>query len=279
MFAALPTDTKVMFAVDINKLRHSPLAQRGWDLLRDVPKVREFLDSTCNAMNNTQYAIVAVTEKESSPVWGWLKGVDRNAKFNCAKAEEHAKERQTTTTSHGDYSLVTSTTAVMEMLWVDPTTLFMLHQPTGAQPIGEDRMRKVVDSGGGIEGTELAAMLEHVDFDSGLSAVVDGALAKQPGLAGAAMSFEVDSGLRAQVYVLFDSEDRAHELQSQYRTLIDQFLRAHMIDGGEARANGRGMAASISLTGAQVNWWVELALAKSKDPNAPAPPLPTGGPS
>jgi len=44
------------------------------------------------------------------------------------------------------------------------------------------------------------------------------------------------------------------------------------------RPEGRGLAASVALTGTQFDWWIELAITKANNPTAlpPPPPPPSG---
>ncbi|HEX5063980.1 MAG TPA: hypothetical protein VFV99_31590 [Kofleriaceae bacterium] len=275
MLASLPGDAKLIFAVDVTKLRHSPIAQRGWSLLRELPMVDELIGTMCGALDDVKYALVGLEDADGHKSWGWLHGVNRDAKLTCTKAVEQQKLKQTKSFSRGDYSLETSTTSTTEILWLDATTAFYFQHAPDDKLIGEPELRRVLAAGGGFTQGDLATLLDHVDFESGLVMVGDGAMTKQPGIGGLAFSIEADAGLRAQAYVQLENEDRASGIQSQMRAVLAQLVKNRMLESAEARAEGKGLAASIEMTGAQFDWWIELALAKAKDPNAPIPPPPS----
>jgi hypothetical protein len=77
-----------------------------------------------------------------------------------------------------------------------------------------------------------------------------------------------------QGYIVVQDEDHASDLHDQYRTLLQQLQTAHAIDNSEVRAAGAGLAVSLTLTEAQLDWWITLAIQKSADPQAPVPPPP-----
>lgn len=271
MLRAFPASTSMLFVIDAHKLRKSPLVMRAWDALGDVPKVTEFLASLCGVESSIDYVLLALAGGEPKETWAWMRGVARTDKLDCAKSREEAKANETTQVVRGDYVLETSKKGATEMLWVDPTTMFMRNQEPSVAPVSETLIRHAVTAGAGFMNAAMfKELFEHLDFDSGAAIVLDGAAAQQPGIRGLAISVEADEGLRLQIYALFDNEDRASELQAEYRGAISMLLSKQLIESGEARANGTGMSASVTLSGAQADWWMQFALTKFVDAHPPA---------
>jgi hypothetical protein len=275
MLRAFPADTRMLFVFDVKKLRKSPLVTRLWTRVSDLPDTQKALATMCGVHTQIDYVLMAMSDDGAKNIWGWMRGVDKHAKLDCANAQHEAKATQRKSSAHGNYVLETSTASITEELWSDPKTALVYYQERGTTPAGEPAMQRALDQGGGFgrEGA-LARLLDHVDFDAGAVLLIDGSFANQPGVGGAALSIEADDGMRVQAYVELDNEDRALALQSDYRTALATLETRHMIDSGEARAQGRGMAASIAVTGAQFEWWLQFAIAKFADPNATTSPPP-----
>jgi hypothetical protein len=275
MLRAFPANTRMLFVLDVKKLRKSPLLARLWTTVGEVPEVQEALGTLCGLHTQIDYMLLAMSDDGAKNIWAWMQGVDSHATLDCPTAKDDAKDRQRKTSARGNYVVETSTASITEELWSGPKTAFIYYQAGGTTPAGEPAMQRALDQGGGFgrEGA-LARLLDHVDFDAGAVFLIDGSFAKQPGVGGAALSIEADDGMRMQAYVELDNEDRALALQSDYRTALTALEAKHMIDSGEARAQGRGMAASIAVTGAQFEWWIQFAIAKLDDPNATPPPPP-----
>lgn len=275
LLAALPADTNVLFAVDVRKLKQSEIAQRGWDMLRRSRQGDEIFGAMCGIETNITYALVAVDVK-SGNVWAWIDGVPRYAKLDCAKSIEQRKANPERTTIHDDYELVTTDTHIVESLWVDDRRMLLAYHPAGQATVGEDRLRSAVANGTGIAGADgIGALLDRVDFESGVAAVINGGMTGQSGIGGVALSVELDNALRAQMYVQFDNEDRASELRAKYREILDAAVQRNLLESGEARVSGTGMAASVAMSRAQVDWWINAVTQFVTSPGSPPPAPPT----
>lgn len=266
----------MLFVVDARKLRQSPLVLRAWDAVAGLPPVTEVFATMCGAESQIDYMLLAITDEAGKAFWGWMRGLDRHAKADCAKAREQATTNPSKTVAQGDYVVETSTTTVTEMLWFDSTTSFVYQHPLDVANAGEPAMRRALDQGGGFSSTSsFGQLFDHVDFDAGAAMVLDGSVAGTPGFGGVAMSLEADNGLRLQAYASLDTEDRAIALQSDYRAALSMLQTKQLIESSEARVDGRGLAASVSVNATQFDWWLHLALDKATDANAPPPPPPS----
>src|SRR5262245_57195934 len=83
MLASLPADAKVVFAVNVTKLRHSGVARRGWALLKELAALQELIETMCGALDDIRYGLVALKDTEGHESWGWLHGINRDAKLTC----------------------------------------------------------------------------------------------------------------------------------------------------------------------------------------------------
>lgn len=272
MLRAFPDSTSMLFVIDVKKLRKSSLVMRAWDSVHDMPKVAELVESLCGGESRIEYVLLALGGDNFSSMWGWMRGVGRTDTFECAKSRKDAKDgkddddKPTRTVNRGDYSLEASKKSITEMLWVDPLTALITVHEVGTPDVTEPALRKAVRDGGGfLRDATFDELFEHVDFDSGAALVMNGVTAKQPEIRGMAISIEADEGLRLQIYAMFDNEDRASALQSEYRTAIGMLISKQLIEAGEARANGNGMAASITLSGAQADWWLKYLASEYAD--------------
>lgn len=275
MVRALPAEMRMMFAVDARKLRKSPLVLRAWTAIAALPSVSDVFATMCGAESQIDYVLMAITDEGGKTFWGWMRGLDRHAKADCAVALEKAKTNPSKSVSHGDYVLETSTTSATEMLWFDSTTAFVYQHPLETANAGEAALRAAVDHGGGFSSdSDLGRLFDHLDFDAGAAMILDSSVAGTSGFQGMAVSLEADDGLRLQAYASLDTEDRATAMQSEYRTALSMLQTKQLIESSEARADGRGLAASLSVNGTQFDWWLRLALEKARDANAPPPPPP-----
>lgn len=277
MLRAFPDSTSMLFVIDAKKLRRSPLVMRAWDAMHDMPKVAELFESLCGGESRIEYVLLALGDDNFTSMWGWIRGLARTDKFECAKSRKDAKDADDTptrTVDRGEYTLEASKKSTIEMLWTDPLTALITVHEAGTPDVTEPALRKAVTDGAGfLQDATFSELFEHVDFDSGAVLVMNGVTAKQPDIRGLAISVEADDGLRLQIYGLFDNEDRASQLQSEYRTALGMLLSKKLIESGEARAKGNGMAASITLSGPQAEWWLQYIASKytELDPDAASP--------
>ncbi|HTL37706.1 MAG TPA: hypothetical protein VL326_31460, partial [Kofleriaceae bacterium] len=251
MLAALPADTNFVAVVEVKKLQRSPIAVRGWEVFQQTEGFANSFGAMCGADAKISYALIGFNSKTDT-IWAWVDGAPRDTKLDCAAAIEHRKTHPSTTTRHGDYEIELSDKNVTETYWLDNDTAFVAIQNKGAEPFGADKLHHTASDGGGFaNASRMQSLLDHVNFASGLAVVFDGEMLKQPGVEGMAVSLELDDGVRAQTFVQFDNEDKAAELRGTYRAILDRGIQGHVIDSGETRVSGTGMAASITLTRSQ----------------------------
>lgn len=259
MLAAFPAQTTIVFGIDVEKLRKSPIAQHAWEAVRGNDKAANLIDPLCGAEADVRYALIGMSSKTEA-AWVWIDGIPRSATLKCAKAREQNKANPHKEVTHGDYTLSTSEKSVTEMLWVGDHTALVVVRTGTEPPVGEPALRAAVEKRAGLTPeTPVGALVDHIDFNSGISFAIDGRMMPTARAQGVAMSVELDDALRAQVFVQFADEDHASDLRAEYRKLIDAALQKHVIDSGDTRVSGNGMAASVTMTNAQVEWLVDAA--------------------
>lgn len=259
MLAALPAEATIVIGFDVEKLRNSPIARRGWELFSKNEKVMPFLEPLCGSEADVRYALFGIDGKTMA-LWGWIDGIPRGSRLKCAKAREQLKANPHKEVDQGDYMLTTSQKYVTEVVWFGDHTSFVVARPSSESPLGEGMLRAMVEKHRGITpDTTVGSALDHVDFNSGITFAIDGRAMPNAPAKGVAMSVELDDALRAQIFVQFADEDHAADLRARYRKLIEMAMQKQLIDSGDTRVSGTGMAASVTVTSAQVEWWLETA--------------------